>query len=101
MPQSCKTIIPVCKAVAILLADYLKHYGSEVVNMLFEEYDAEKALEIKEQEGYQKGEADGEKRGTLRTLLGLVKDGLLTITQAAERASMTVEDFEIQSANLA
>ena len=50
MPQSCKTIIPVCKAVAILLADYLKHYGSEVVNMLFEEYDAEKALEIKEQE---------------------------------------------------
>ena len=105
MPQSCKTIIPVCKAVAILLADYLKHYGSEVVNMLFEEYDAEKALEIKEQEGYEKGkaegEADGEKKGTLRTLLGLVKKGLLTITQAAEQANMTVEDFELQSANLA
>ena len=92
-----------------VLADYLKHYGSEVVNMLFEEYDAEKALEIKEQEGYEKGraegkaegEADGEKKGTLRTLLGLVKKGLLTITQAAEQANMTVEDFEIQSANLA
>ena len=88
-----------------VLSDYLKHYGSEVVNMLFEEYDAEKALEIKEQEGYEKGkaegEADGEKKGTLRTLLGLVKKGLLTITQAAEQANMTVEDFEIQSANLA
>ena len=93
MPQSCKTIIPVCKAVAILLADYLKHYGSEVVNMLFEEYDAEKALEIKEQEGYEKG--------FLKALVGLVKNGLLTITQAAEQANMTVEDFEIQSANLA
>ena len=34
-------------AAAILLSDYLKHYGSEVVNMLFEEYDAEKALEIR------------------------------------------------------
>ena len=84
-----------------ILSDYLKHYGSEVVNMLFEEYDAEKALEIKGQEEYQKGEADGEKKGTLRTLLGLVKKGLLTITQAAEQANMTVEDFELQSANLA
>ena len=88
-----------------VLSDYLKHYGSEVVNMLFEEYDAEKALEIRGQEEYEKGkaegEADGEKKGKLRTLLELVKDGLLTITQAAERANMTVEDFEIQCANLA
>ena len=93
MPQSCKTIIPVCKAVAILLSDYLKHYGSEVVNMLFEEYDAEKAMEIRAQEEYQKGK--------LETLIDLVKKGLLTIKQAAEQANMTVEDFEIQSANLA
>ena len=84
-----------------ILSDYLKHYGSEVVNMLFEEYDAEKALEIKEQEGYEKGEADGEKKGFLKALVGLVKNGLLTITQAAEQANMTVEDFELQSANLA
>ena len=69
--------------------------------MLFEEYDAERALEIRGQEEYEKGEADGEKKGTLRTLLGLVKKGLLTITQAAEQANMTVEDFELQSANLA
>ena len=80
-----------------VLSDYLKHYGSEVVNMLFEEYDAEKALEIRGQEGYEKGKAEG----FLKALVGLVKDGLLTITQAAERANMTVEDFEIQCANLA
>ena len=93
--------------------------------MLFEEYDAEKALEIKGQEEYEKGraegkaegraegraegkaegraegEADGEKKGFLKALVGLVKNGLLTITQAAEQANMTVEDFELQSANLA
>ena len=80
-----------------ILSDYLKHYGSEVVNMLFEEYDAEKALEIRAQEEYQKGRADG----FLKALVDLVKNGLLTITQAAEQANMTVEDFEIQSANLA
>ena len=45
-----------------VLSDYLKHYGSEVVNMLFEEYDAERALEIRGQEEYEKGEADGEKK---------------------------------------
>ena len=76
-----------------VLSDYLKHYGSEVVNMLFEEYDAEKAMEIRAQEEYQKGK--------LETLIDLVKKGLLTIKQAAEQANMTVEDFEIQSANLA
>ena len=61
--------------------------------MLFEEYDAEKAMEIRAQEEYQKGK--------LETLIDLVKKGLLTIKQAAEQANMTVEDFEIQSANLA
>ena len=76
-----------------VLSDYLKHNGSEVVNMLFEEYDAEKAMEIRAQEEYQKGK--------LETLIDLVKKGLLTIKQAAEQANMTVEDFEIQSANLA
>ena len=84
-----------------VLSDYLKHYGSEVVNMLFEEYDAERALEIRGQEEYEKGEADGEKKGFLKALVGLVKNGLLTITQAAEQANMTVEDFEIQCADLA
>ena len=75
-----------------VLSDYLKHYGSEVVNMLFEEYDAERALEIRGQEEYEKG--------FLKALVDLVKDGLLTLSEAAKRANMTVEDFEKQSANL-
>ena len=65
--------------------------------MLFEEYNAEKALEIKGQEEYEKGE----KTGILKTLIGLVKDGILTLTDAAKRANMSVEDFERKAASLA
>ena len=64
--------------------------------MLFEEYNAEKALEIRGKEEYEKGE----KIGILKTLVQLVKDGILTLAEAAKRANMTVEDFKIQTAGL-
>ena len=44
--------------------------------------------------------AEGEAKGILKTLVSLVKDGILTLSEAAKRANMTVEDFEKQSANL-
>ena len=80
-----------------VLVDYIKQYGSEVINMLFTEYNAERALEIRGQEEYQKGRTEG----FLQALIELVKKGLLTRTQAAEQANMTVEEFEIKTANLA
>ena len=73
-----------------VLSDYLKHYGSEVVNMLFEEYDAERALEIRGQEEFQKG--------ILKTLISLFKKGMLTLTQAAEEAQMSPEEFQRMAA---
>ena len=36
----------------------------------------------------------GEKIGMIRTLIDLVKKGLLTLAQAAEQANMTVDEFE-------
>ena len=42
-----------------ILAEYLKFYGSEVINMLFEEYDAKKALDVKGREEFEKGKAEG------------------------------------------
>ena len=44
--------------------------------------------------------AESEAKGILKTLVSLVKDGILTLSEAAKRANMTVEDFEKQSANL-
>lgn len=96
-----------------VLVDYLRHYGSEVVNMLFEEYNAEKALEIKGKEEYEKGlnigkaegkalgKKEGEELGRLKTLAGLVKDGLLSLAEAAKRAGMTPTDFETRTVGLA
>lgn len=46
-----------------VLKEYLTFYGIEVMNMLFEEYNAEKALEIRGKEEYEKGKADGEITG--------------------------------------
>ena len=77
-----------------VLPDYLKYHGSEVVNMLFEEYDAEKALEIRGEEEFAKGKAEGETKGVLKTLVSLFKKGILTLAQAAEEAKMSPEEFQ-------
>ncbi len=44
-------------------------------------------------EGVEKGRVEG----TLKTLISLVKDGILTITEAASRANMTVAEFEAKT----
>ena len=44
--------------------------------------------------GEARGVAIGEAKGILSTLLSLVKDGILTVADAAKRANMTVAEFE-------
>ncbi len=46
------------------------------------------------EEGIEEGIKEGIKEGVLKTLISLVKDGVLTITDAAKRADMTVSEFE-------
>ena len=36
----------------------------------------------------------GEKIGMIKTLIALVKDGILSLAEAAKRANMTVDEFE-------
>ena len=38
--------------------------------------------------------AEGIEEGVLKTLIGLVKDGILTLSDAAKRADMTVPEFK-------
>ena len=73
-----------------ILKEYLEHYGSEVINMLNIEYNADEAREYLVRES----KAEGKIEGILSTLVGLVKDGILTLTDAAKRANMTVAEFE-------
>ena len=42
-------------------------------------------------EGKAEGRAEGKIEGILSTLAGLVKDGILTLSEAAKRADMTNE----------
>ena len=48
--------------------------------------------------GMAKGEAIGEAKGGLRMLFELVRDGLLTIAQAAVKAKLTEEQFKVEMA---
>ncbi len=44
-------------------------------------------------EGIAIGEARGEARGVAKILVGLVKDGVLSIKEASKRANMTEQEF--------
>ena len=58
-----------------ILAEYLKFYGSEVINMLFEEYDAKKALDVKGREEFEKGKAEGIAEGKAEGIAEGIAEG--------------------------
>ena len=61
--------------------------GKENVNMC-------EVLDRVEARGIEKGIEQGIKRGTLNTLISLVKDGILSLDEAATRADMSAKDFK-------
>lgn len=63
--------------------------GAEVINMC-------KAIEDLMNDSKTEGELKGELKGTIKTLAGLVKDGLLSLKDAAARANMTETEFEAE-----
>ena len=65
--------------------------GKENINMC-EVLDRVEARGI--EKGIEKGIEQGIKRGTINTLISLVKDGILSIDEASERAGVSVEDFK-------
>ena len=61
--------------------------GKEKVNMC-------EVLDRVEARGIEKGIEQGIKRGTLNTLISLVKDGILSLDEAAIRAGMSAKDLK-------
>ena len=51
--------------------------------------------------GKKEGRKEGKKEGSIETLISLVKDGILTLQQAAERMGMSLENFEKEAKRLA
>ncbi len=81
-----------------LIKSFLIANQAEVKMMCITEYDEERTLnEIKEEwlaEGMSLGLEQGLSQGKLLTLIELVKEGMLTLIDAAGKAGMTVSEFE-------
>lgn len=61
--------------------------GAEVINMC-------EAIEAMMKDSKEVGKTEGIMEGTIKTLVGLVKDGLLSVKDAAARLDMTESSFE-------
>lgn len=82
------------------LREFLEQHTQEVVTMLSSLFDEQAQREQYDIAVKAESKAEGEELGTLKTLAGLVKDGLLSLAEAAKRAKMTPKDFEIKTAGL-
>ena len=92
-----------------LIKPFLLANKAEVKRMCITEYNEEKTLnqtleegiEIGEKRGIKKGReegrAEGKVEGVLETLISLVKDGILSVAEAAKRSDMTVLEFEARA----
>ena len=83
-----------------ILADYLMRKGSEVVNMLLDEYDYETDIEVQREEareeGRKQGEEEGRKQGTLQKTCALIRKKLekgKTISEIADDLEDTEENI--------
>ena len=65
---------------------------TEAVYSVFKE-EMDKERQEGRQEGRLEGKQEGRQEGILETLHGLVKDGILTLADAAKRADLTPSEF--------
>ena len=84
-----------------ILADYLMRKGSEVVNMLLDEYDYETDIEVQREEareeGRKQGEEEGRKQGTLQKTCALIQKKL----EKGKTISKIADDLEDTEENIA
>ena len=88
LTQAIKSAIRYCRNNE-LMKEYFKEHEKEVLDMVTFKWDNKRAREVAEEEGMEKGRAEG----MLRTLCELVKDGILSNMDAAKRAGMSLEEF--------
>ena len=76
---------------------FLVEHRAEVVGMLLTEYGAAQAMELFRAEGRAEGRKEGRAEGVLETLATLVRDQVLTVAQAAERAMLDEAEFRARA----
>lgn len=78
------TTLRECKEKGIL-KDYIELHEKEVIDIMMALYDKDSYMKLFEHRK--------EKEGGIKMLAGLVKDGLISLKEAAKRANMTEDDF--------
>ena len=73
---------------------FLIIHRTEVKTMLLTEYDEEEVRNLIRKDALEEGREKGREEGVKKTLRDLVKDGLLSVEDAARKAGMTVSEFE-------
>lgn len=77
-----------------LIKPFLLANKAEVKRMCITEYDEERTFAEQKEEGIAEGKELGIAEGKVNTLIELVNDGILTLSDAAKRAGMTDEEFK-------
>ena len=83
-----------------VIKPFLVAHRAEVKGMLLTEYKEAETMQLFKEEGRAEGRAEGEARGILKTLACLVRDGLLSVVDAASRAGLTEREFTSRMAAL-
>ncbi len=81
-----------------VLKDYLKN--EEVAAIMYTFMDQDTAMKKALRTEHQEGREEGRQEGRLQTLSDLVKEGILTLAEAAKRAGLPVSDFKTRTTGL-
>ena len=84
--------IRICLEKGILEEFILKH-RQEVMSMLATFFDEESQRDLHDRALKEEGREEGREEGVLSTLAALVKNGLLSLANAAKQANMTEAEF--------
>ena len=86
--QAIEETIRICEEQDILV-EYLKTRKVEVQNIMYTLFDQERINELNNLNSRKEGKLEGK----LETLVGLVKDKIISISEGAKRADMTEKAF--------
>ena len=76
-----------------VIKSFLEAHKAEVKGMLLTEYNEAEQMELFREDGRKEGLREGLEEGTIKTLASLVKDGILSLKDAAVRAGLTEAAF--------
>ena len=76
-----------------ILTEYLEDRREEVIDIMGILFDQDTVTEFYENEIYENGKAEGMKQGMLKVLIGMVKEKLLSVAEAAKRLGVSEKEF--------